>query len=151
METSQVLPTRISVKKEVKTVFIDADAFVALYYPNDPHHKKAKEIRNDVWELDLSTSYFVLGEATTVISQHKSTKEAVSFLEEILASGLMIFAFDYTLCLKGKEIFLEQTSKNFRFSDACNIALIREHGIDAIFSFDNHYKQNRIKRVGIDG
>lgn len=148
MEKSPRMHTRSD--KAIKRVFIDADAFVALYYDEDPHYNKAQEIRDAIWKLELATSYFVLGEATTVISQYTSVKEAVDFLENILLSGIVIFDLNNAVCRAGQEVFIRQTSKNFRFSDACNIALIREHEIDAIFSFDQHYKQNGITRVGFD-
>lgn len=138
------------IRDSITKVFIDADAFVALYYSNDPHHAKALRISNAIKELDGYTSYFVLGEAVTVISKYTSLQNAGEFIEIVLASELTIFSLDHSLFVKGKEVFSKQTSKNFRFSDAVNIALIKEHGIDAVFSFDNHYKQNGITRVGID-
>jgi predicted nucleic acid-binding protein len=101
--------------------------------------------------LEVFTSYFVLAEAATVISQYTSLKNTSHFLDVVLSSGMTIFELNHSLFLKGKEIFASQTSKNFRFSDACNIALIKEYNLDAVFSFDKHYKQNGILRVGIDG
>ena len=68
-----------------------------------------------------------------------------------MASAMVLFDLNYAVFTRAHEIFARQTSKNFRFSDAVNIALIKEHGIDAVFSFDNHYKQNGITRAGIDG
>ena len=139
------------IRNSITKVFIDADAFVALYYPKDPHYAKALSISNAIKDMDGYTSYFVLGEAATVISKYTSLQNASVFIEIVLVSELTIFSPDHSLFVKGKEVFERQTSKNFRFSDAVNIALIKEHGIDAVFSFDNHYKQNGITRVGIDG
>ena len=134
-------------------VFIDADAFVGLYVADDAHYKEAARIALILHEarVEVTTSFFVLGEAATVISQKAGIEYARKFLNSISFEEMTVFDLNYEIFMKAREIFAGQTSKNFRFSDAVNIALIKEHGIDAVFSFDNHYKQNGISRAGIDG
>ena len=135
-----------------KKVFIDADAFVGLYVADDVHHKEAARIAEFLHgtHAEIATSFFVLGEASTVISQKAGVAYAVEFLNSIEFEEMMVFDLNYEVFMKAKEIFARQISKNFRFSDAVNIALILEHEFDAVFSFDNHYKQNGIQRVAGD-
>ena len=51
---------------------------------------------------------------------------------------------------KALDIFKKQTSKNSRFTDCINMAIMKEKGLDTIFSFDEQYKKNKFKRFGID-
>lgn len=46
------------------------------------------------------------------------------------------------------EIFKKQTSKNARFTDAVNMAIMESEGIDFIFSFDRDYLKNKFKLFG---
>ena len=60
--------------KEMQSVFIDADAFVRIYDPKDAHHAQALQISRQLYERNAKvlSSFFVLAEAATVISQTPS-------------------------------------------------------------------------------
>ena len=135
-----------------KKLLIDADAFIALNDGNDPSHKQALVLSKVISfeEYQLMTSDPALGEAITVISQNINLKQAVSFAEGILVTNIEIIEPDSSLRRQALDIFKKQNSKNSRFTDCVNMAIMREKGLDTIFSFDEHYKKNGFKRFGID-
>lgn len=136
----------------VKKLLVDADAFVAINDEHDPSYNKAKEFVSDVTDenYELITSDPAFGEAITVISQHAGLLRAIDFAEDILASGIEIIEVDAKLRRAALDIFKKQTSKNSRFTDCINMAIMKEKGLNTIFSFDVQYKKNKFKRFGID-
>lgn len=133
-------------------LFIDADAFVAIQNKKDTNHAKALEISNHVFRLKLRliTSDPAFGEAITVISQKANLEKAVNFAENILVSSIEIVEVDTVLRREGLEIFKKQTSKNTRFTDCINMAILQRERLREIFSFDSDYKKSGFLRIGID-
>ena len=135
-----------------KKLFVDADAFVALNYLDDSSHNKAVVLSQEVKDLNISliTSDPAFGEAVTVISQRGGLDLAVAFAEDILGGEIEIIEVDSSLRRRALDIFKKQTSKNSRFTDCVNMAIMKERGLNTIFSFDIQYKKNKFKRFGID-
>ena len=136
----------------VNKLLIDADALVALRDENDSNHSKAVEISASISKLkpQLLISDPAFGEAVTVISQKKGINVAIKFAEEVLAGPAEFIEVDSHLRWSALEIFKKQTSKNSRFTDCVNMAILKNKGADTIFSFDKQYKVNKFKRFGID-
>lgn len=133
-------------------LFVDADAFVAIRNASDPNHRNSLEyaIQAAKAKFFFITSDPAFGEAITIISQNVNLKEAVSFAEDTLSESIVIVEVDSRLRRIALDIFKKQTSKNSRFTDCVNMAIMREEGLDTVFSFDEHYKKNGFKRFGID-
>ncbi len=136
----------------VKKILVDADAFVALVDQFDPNYKKAVSTRDEIdrQKFVLITSDPAFGEAVTVLSQNTSLQTAVQFAEEVLKSEIEIIEVDSVLRREGLDIFEKQTSKNSRFTDCINMAIMKKMGLNTIFSFDIQYKKNKFSRFGID-
>lgn len=137
---------------DVKKLLVDADAFVALNVLDDSNYPKAVEFSGLVAEqkLQLFTSDPAFGEAITVISQKTNLAKAAEFAEQILASQIEIIEVDAALRRSALEFFKKQKSKNSRFTDCINMAILQEKSLDTIFSFDKQYKVNKFRRFGID-
>lgn len=137
---------------KTKILLVDADAFVALSDPIDSNYKKAVEYKNKINEqkFSLITSDPAFGETVTVLSQNTGLQTAIYFAEEVLKGDIEIIEVDANLRRKALDIFKKQTSKNSRFTDCINMAILKERGLDTIFSFDVQYKKNQFKRFGID-
>lgn len=137
---------------KIKKLLVDADAFVALICPNDTNHLRSKIIKGAINknQILLILSEPAFGEAVTVISQKEGLITAIEFAEQTLSSPVEIIEVDASLRRSALDIFKKQTSKNSRFTDCINMAIMKEKGIDTIFSFDKQYKQNKFKRFGID-
>ena len=135
-----------------KKILIDADAFVALNYLDDSSHNRAVALSQEVKDsnIPLITSDPAFGEAVTVISQRGGLELAAAFAEDILGGEIEIVEVDASLRRKALDIFKRQTSKNSRFTDCINMAIMEEKKLNTIFSFDVQYKKNKFKRFGID-
>lgn len=136
----------------VKKILIDADAFVALNDKKDSSYQKAIKISEfiTIAKATLFTSDPAFGEAITVISENVGLKKAVEFAEEVLKSNIEIIEVDPRLRRDALEIFKKQRSKNTRFTDCVNMAILDDRGLKEIFSFDSDYKKNGILRIGVD-
>lgn len=135
----------------MKKVFIDADALVALARAKDKNHQRARKIYEKIKKEKISffSSNTSLYEAVTVISQRISHQAAKKFI--LKAREAINFVFiDTAIERKGLTIFNKQTSKNVSFFDCLNMAILKDLGINQIFSFDEDYKKNGFLRTGID-
>lgn len=135
------------IMERMKKLLVDADAFVAINNREDSNYKKAVFLSEKVAResIDLAISDPAFGEAVTVISQQLGIKKAVDFAETILDSSIEIIEVDSILRENALGIFKKQTSKNARFTDAVNMAIMEGEGIDFIFSFDRDYLKNKFK------
>ena len=135
-----------------KILLVDADAFVALSDPTDSSHKKAVEYKTSInaQKFSLITSDPAFGEAVTVLSQNAGLQTAIYFAEQVLKGDIEIIEVDASLRKRALDIFKKQTSKNSRFTDCINMAIMKEENFNTIFSFDKQYKKNKFKRFGID-
>ena len=132
-------------------IFVDADAFVALASKNDSNHAKAVAFINSQSQKQVvfSTSNFVVSEVITVLSLRVSKSAAIKFIEVLRdpkSSYTVLKSDDFTDSL-AIDIFKAQTSKNVSYVDCSNMALIKTHKLDAIFSFDKIYRKNGLKTV----
>ena len=136
----------------VRKLLIDADAFVALNDKGDSNYQKVIKISEfiTISKTTLFTSDPAFGEAITVISENVGLKKAVEFAEEVLRSNIEIIEVDPKLRRDALEIFKKQRSKNTRFTDCVNIAILNDKGLKEIFSFDSDYKKSGILRIGVD-
>lgn len=133
-------------------VFIDADAFVAIWDKKDSNHKKVLFLVTKLDELEIKvfTSDFAFGEVITIISQNAGKKKALSFIKYITTSEIGIERNTEEREDRAIEQFKKFASKNTRFTDCLNMVIMKELGIDTIFSFDKHYKKAGFNRFGID-
>lgn len=133
-------------------IFVDSDAFIALAVEEDSIRPWAEKVSKQLFnrESTLVTSNFVFGEVVTLVSQKlglKRAKESIDLMESACS------IIDATLFHRQDAVkkFFSRTSKNTRFTDCINMAMMDELGIDTIFSHDLHYKQAGYNRLGIDG
>lgn len=132
-------------------IFIDSDAFVAFIKRNDSLHAKAKSVfeKLEKREVIFFSSNYVFSETITVLSQRVSHEIALEFITLIKnpENGFLLERIDEALEEEAIEIFKKQKSKNTSFIDCTNIALVKRLAIDAIFSFDNVYRQNNLPMI----
>jgi len=133
-------------------IYIDTDALIALNDVSDALHKKATKILKDLASQKI-TAYLgtnVLLETLTIISQRLGKNQANELLNELRSGKYKIITPDNKLTLKAEEIFRSVKSKNISYSDCISFAITKEHNIKHVFSFDIHFKQQGLIRVGID-
>ena len=138
-------------QNKVLSVFIDSDVFIAFVKKDDSQHAAARKIFDKLRnrEVIFSTSNYVFAEVVAVLSQRVGREVALEFIKNIYApeSGIDIKWVTLEIEESAVDIFRKQTSKNVSFVDCVNMAMVYNHHIDAIFSFDAVYKKNALKTV----
>jgi uncharacterized protein len=138
-------------KNDIQTVFVDADAFVAIAREDDTNHERALSLLSalSAKSLQFVTSNYVFSESVTVISQRVNHQAATAFINQIKApeSPFQVYYVDEAIEDMAVVIFRGQTSKNVSFVDCTNMALVERHEIDYIFSFDKVYRHNRLRTI----
>ncbi len=129
-----------------QAIFIDSDAFVALFRHDDTNHKKAVTLFDQLKNQSTTfiTSNYVFSESITVISQKVGHGIAVAYINTMISEDaqFLIKRADEFIEEEALEIFKAQTSKNTSFVDCTNMAFLKKLHADAIFSFDGIYRKN---------
>lgn len=126
-----------------KSVFVDANVFIALINQEDRLHQRALELRDQLRKEKgrLVTSSFVLAEVLTVLSLRVNKKKAIEFGELVYKKTKFLKIIRPT---KGTEelaldYFKRIKSKNISFVDCLTLAIVKIFGIKRIFSFDKDF------------
>lgn len=120
---------------------MDTDFIIALTFPGESTHKKAKKIAEkyfhdqDVFYLDL-----VLQECATVISRKYSQEDAVAVSKKLKTSASSILKPSIKNLEDIWVLFYKQKKKNISFIDCANVVLAKRNGLK-LLSFDGFYKQ----------
>lgn len=137
--------------KKGLSVFMDSDAFVASVKKDDTNHEKVKQIflALESEPIIFYTSNYVFAESITVISQKINQHAAIEFIKNTKSSQSMITIKWILESVEqlAIEIFAKQTSKNVSFVDCTNMAIMKYHQMDYLFSFDSIYKKNGFKLI----
>lgn len=131
-------------------IFIDADAYIALYVEKDASHKKAVLKLDKLKKLneEAMTSFDVISEVSTKLSYFMTKELAMKFVNEIVFdSGILIDYVSKDGISGIMNVFDNQKSKRVSITDCVNMYLAKEHGVKYFFSFDKHYKNNGFELI----
>lgn len=134
-------------------ILIDSDAFYALSDKTDSNHKKAVRILREITASHKQpfTNHWVISEVATVLSRRNSQKDASTFVTEMIKRSVMpIVTIDIDVLYQAYDTFLSVMRKNTSMVDCINIAILKSYKLGEIFSFDEVYKKEGFKRIGID-
>jgi len=123
-------------------VFVDSSAFVGIFNADDSLHGAAHAKSQTLSDLRArsATSYAVIDESATVLSQRASKERACKFLDWALKeNGPELLAINEYLWHEAYGLFRSVTNKNISMVDCQIVALCREHAIKTIFTFDKHF------------
>jgi len=129
-------------------LFIDADAFVALYNPIDSNHLKAVECFEIIEKRNLSlfTSELVLMEVSTVLTnkaKELSKDRIQKIIFDLSNSDLTVLRLESHIYRKAVDKLHLQTTRNINIFDCYHMTQVLIEGIGVIFSFDKGYKKNK--------
>ncbi len=133
-----------------KIVVADADALIALFLENDPHHKKAVTTAGMLMQ-QKSTVIFpvtVFPEVITTLKRAFNQKEKAHLINRQLQQGS--FHIEYItaeITHRASQIFEKAISKQNTFFDAIVAATAEKLEADSIFSFDKWYPKLGFKLV----
>lgn len=130
-------------------LLVDSDFLFGLFIPDDPHHKRAKQIWIDLMKED--NEVFVLNltiqETATVLSHKRGQSTAIAFVDRLPELNLKKIEIDMDLEEEGWKIFKIKTKKGISFVDCANLAVIEHFKLDGILSFNRFYpKELRVKQ-----
>jgi len=130
-------------------IFIDTGAFLARYLSRDQYHKISLPLGDKVRTTHerCVTSNYVLDETLTLLSRRASHSFAIEKARMIYSSGsLEILRPDSLTELDALNWFEKFADQGISFTDCISFALMREAGIQRVFTFDSHFERAGFKR-----
>lgn len=123
-------------------VFIDTGAFCALAIPKDQHNSKAKSIYKQIQKdkAIICTSDYILDETYTLLKMRGSHATAVKFMDRIDQCNMTVLRVTGNIEGAAKVVFRKFDDRKLSYTDCTSFALINCTGIEAVFSFDEHFK-----------
>lgn len=128
-------------------LLVDSDCLVGALREDDPHQKAATKLLKSHREKGeiLYVLNIVLQETATVLSHRTGMNAVRLFFRTFPSLNLRIINLDDSLEKNAWDLFLEQTKKGTSFVDCANLATLDFYKLDGILSFDEFYKDKRIK------
>ncbi len=126
----------------VQAVFVDASAWIALFYPNNRNHERAallwKEMINNDWPL--CTTNWTLYEAATFLSCRVGRYDwAVELLTIAQTAGEVLSADEVEH--EAINTFRNHGDKRLSIVDCANFQALRKNGCEQAFTFDRNFEQ----------
>lgn len=124
-------------------IFVDTGAWIALLNPRDQHHHDAVAVYNDLQQIRLLTTDYVIDETVTRLIYDTNHALAVEFLDriELLEETeiLTIAEIDKNVFEAAKTLFRQYDSVQLSFTDCTSFVICRVHNISEAFGFDRHF------------
>lgn len=141
---------------EPQPLFIDTNAFVALFDEDDTHYERANDVLDAIRDRELSygplfTSRYVLEETATVLLYGAGHREAVQALTTICeSSSFNMLEVTTPIFERTAEQFRAYDDQEISFIDHLNSLLCGEFDIDHIFAFEEDFRTLGLTRVPVD-
>ena len=126
-------------------LLLDSDFLIALANKEDASHDKAAILFQKICNETLHALNIVFQESTTVISKRFGMIRAKLFYIRLNKLVNKIIILDSSIESLTWKLFLNQTKKGTSFVDCANLAVLEYYKLDGILSFDEFYKNKRIK------
>jgi len=131
-------------------IFMDTAAFLAILNVNDQFHPAARQSWEKVIESDsvLFSSNYVLLE-TTALLQHRFGIEAVRLFESDMLPVVEVFWIDELIHKRAMGALLAANRRDLSLVDCTSFDIMRQFGLDKVFTFDPHFREQGFSIVGI--
>ena len=123
-------------------IFVDTGAFLARYLFGDSLHRRATRAWGDLErrKAAICTSHFVLDETLTLLARRADYRFAAERGRRIYASeALRILRADEGVEKQALRYFEKFADQNVSFTDCVSFALMKQHKIERVFTFDRHF------------
>jgi len=137
-------------------LFVDTNAFIALFDRDDTHHDRAKAVIDGIKDQTLPygpvfTSRYVLSETVTTLLYAVDHRAAVKALKTIRESSTVnILEVTEPLFERTAEQFATYDDQQISFVDHLNAVLSDEFDIEHIFAFEEDFNTLGLTRVPVD-
>lgn len=137
-------------------LFVDTNAFVALFDTDDDHHEPANAVMDGVRDGELAygplfTSRYVLSETATVLLYGAGHRQAVDALTAIRSSSTFnILEVTDSVFERTVEQFAQYDDQQISLVDHLDSVLCAEFDIEHIFAFEADFRTLGMTRVPVD-
>ncbi|MCX9074035.1 MAG: PIN domain-containing protein [Candidatus Methanoperedens sp.] len=125
------------------SLLIDTSAIVSARNADDKNHNKALDIMIRALKSEFGKLYisdYIFDEAVTIAYIRTGNKNFANDIGIFARTKPIIFRFIEPIDFeRAWELYLQFQDKNFSFTDCTNIALMKRHGIDTLFTYDSEF------------
>ena len=125
------------------SLLIDTSAIVSARNADDKNHNKALDIMTRAVKGKFGKLYisdYIFDEAVTIAYIRTGNKNFANDIGIFARTKPIIFRFIEPIDFeRAWELYLQFQDKNFSFTDCTNIALMKRHGIDTLFTYDSEF------------
>lgn len=123
-------------------IFIDTSAFYALLDRDDIHHPRAKKTWTELLKAvhTLVTSNYVLVETSALLQNRLGIEAIRAFHDDILPLINIEFVASGTH-QSGVAVLLSASRRDLSLVDCVSFEVMRTSGINTVFAFDKHFKE----------
>ncbi|HML95589.1 MAG TPA: PIN domain-containing protein [Thermodesulfobacteriota bacterium] len=122
-------------------IFVDTSFVIALVNRNDQYHEAAIRLSHNLESAALLTSSGVLLEIGNGLAK-RYRDSAIEIIDLFLsADNIEIIAIDEKLFIAGLMNYKKYSDKNWGLVDCISFAIMREHGIEEVLTFDYDFEQ----------
>lgn len=139
-----------------RPLFVDTNAFVAIYDESDDHHERANAVLDGIEDQSLPygplfTSRSVLSETATVLLYGSSHRDATQALRNIRDSPIMnVLEVTEPLFDRTADQFEQYDDRQISFVDHTNAVISAEYDIEHVFAFGEGFRTLGMTRVPVD-
>jgi len=120
---------------------VDTAVLIAAYFPREAHHRDAKEIITALQTQRIRGAFitdYILDEIVTFVRRRAGVEASNRVLDNLLASAnLELLKVNKTHLEAGIALF--KRYDRLSFTDAITVAVMKDQGIDLIYSFDSGF------------
>ncbi|RLI44163.1 VapC toxin family PIN domain ribonuclease [Candidatus Bathyarchaeota archaeon] len=124
-----------------KPSLLDTTVFIAAAFPREKHHKEGRSIITSVEEGVLGEPVitdYILDEVVTFVRKKVGAAASIEILDAMANSPrLRLVIVESRHFEAGLQIF--RTYEGLSFTDAISVAVMRDLGIEVIYSFDSDF------------
>jgi len=127
-------------------ILVDTNIFIALKDSKDPIHKKALLVKNKIpKKASIVVTSQIISETITILAKKLGKKLAIDFANDLKEFEIIYITED--VVYKALKLFYRIKSKNASFADCTSIVIAKDkkYKIGATFTFDKHFKQQKVK------
>lgn len=126
----------------MEKVLVDTSGWVALLVENDQNHRAAAAVFEDlkISRVFLYTSDYVIDETITTIQARGGHRQSVLAGEVLFTSKIIKLVHVFPDHFQDSWVLYQKyADKEFSFTDVTCIAIMKDLGIQRIFTFDREF------------
>ena len=131
-------------------VFLDTGFWFAYLVRQDNHHQSSVKLMEELMSGGtlLSTSELVISETYTLLMRRVGAMAALKFIEllqlQVTEGFTKIYWVDWQIIEESRSILQKYVDHQLSFTDATSAAMVINHRIPAIATYDQHFQMMRL-------